>query len=133
SREPAALLLSDMRMPRLDGLSLLDATLREWPDTSVVVITAVDDVRTAVEALSRGAADYLTKPFHLDEVRARVRQAMEKRRLRRENRDYQLNLEQRVMEQAGRIEQLYKAGIQALADALEVKDHYTRGHSVRVS
>jgi putative nucleotidyltransferase with HDIG domain len=77
--------------------------------------------------------DYLTKPFHLEEVRARVAQALERRRLVLENRDYQHNLEVRVAAQAKRLEEIFLAGIQALADALEVKDSYTRGHSVRVS
>ena len=60
-------------------------------------------------------------------------QALEKRRLILENRDYQERLEERVAAQARRLEELFLAGIQALAEALEVKDPYTRGHSVRVS
>lgn len=130
---PAELLISDLRMPRLDGLGLLAQVRQRHPDTAVVMITAVADVDTAVQALSHGATDYLTKPFHVDEVRARVRQAMETRRLRLELRDYQEQLELRVREQAQRIEELYRLGIQALVDALEVKDRYTRGHSARVS
>jgi HD-GYP domain-containing protein (c-di-GMP phosphodiesterase class II) len=97
------------------------------------MITAVADVATAVSALAVGAMDYLTKPFHLDEVRARVRQALEKRRLILENRSYQERLEARVAEQSRRLESLFLASIQSLADALEVKDTYTHGHSMRVS
>jgi HD-GYP domain-containing protein (c-di-GMP phosphodiesterase class II) len=97
------------------------------------MITAVADVATAVSALSVGAMDYLMKPFHLEEVRARVRQALEKRRLILENRGYQQGLEARVAEQARRLESLFVASIQSLADALEVKDPYTHGHSLRVS
>jgi HD-GYP domain-containing protein (c-di-GMP phosphodiesterase class II) len=77
--------------------------------------------------------DYLTKPFHLEEVRARVGQALEKRRLVLENRDYQESLQEKVAAQARRLEELFLASIQSLAEALEVKDPYTRGHSVRVS
>jgi HD-GYP domain-containing protein (c-di-GMP phosphodiesterase class II) len=77
--------------------------------------------------------DYLTKPFHLDEVRARVARAVERRRLILENRAHQAELEQRVAAQAHRLEQMFLASLQSLADALEVKDRYTRGHSVRVS
>jgi HD-GYP domain-containing protein (c-di-GMP phosphodiesterase class II) len=97
------------------------------------MITAVADVDSAVRALSLGATDYLTKPFHLDEVRARVAQALDKRRLRIENRGYQERLEERVMQQASRIEELFLAAIQSLVDSLELKDPYTRGHSDRVS
>lgn len=132
-RVPVTLLLSDLHMPELDGLGLLREVRERQPDTAVIMITAVADVATAVSALAVGAMDYLTKPFHLDEVRARVRQALEKRRLILENRGYQQSLETRVAEQAHRLEALFLASIQSLADALEVKDPYTHGHSLRVS
>lgn len=132
-QQPADLLLSDVRMPRMDGLDLLRHVRTRWPDTASVMITAVADVEVGVGCLSQGAMDYLTKPFHLDEIRARVRQALEKRQLIMENRAHQMHLEARVAVQARRLEELFLAGIQALAEALEVKDPYTRGHSVRVS
>jgi len=132
-RQPMTLVMSDMRMPGMDGTGLLREVRARWPDTAMVMITAVSDVEVAVSCLAIGAMDYLTKPFHLEEVRARVAQALEKRRLILENRDYQERLEERVAAQARRLEELFLAGIQALAEALEVKDHYTRGHSVRVS
>ena len=127
------LVLTDLHMPDLDGMGLLREVRARTPDAAVIMITAVADVATAVSALSVGAMDYLTKPFHLEEVRARVRQALEKRRLILENRGYQQGLEARVAEQARRLESLFVASIQSLADALEVKDPYTHGHSLRVS
>jgi response regulator RpfG family c-di-GMP phosphodiesterase len=132
-RAPVALVMSDLRMPGMDGVELLRTVRERWPDTAVVLITAVADVDVAVQCLALGAMDYLTKPFHLEEVRARVRQALERRRLVLENRNHQLQLERRVAEQGHRLEQLFLASMQSLADALEVKDPYTRGHSVRVS
>ena len=132
-KEPVTLVMSDLRMPKVDGIELLKQVRLRWPDTAMVMITAVADVEQAVNCLAMGAMDYLTKPFHLEEVRARVKQALEKRRLILENRDYQVRLEERVAAQARRLEELFLAGIQALAEALEVKDPYTRGHSVRVS
>jgi response regulator RpfG family c-di-GMP phosphodiesterase len=132
-RVPATLVISDLHMPELDGMGLLREVRERLPDTAVIMITAVADVATAVSALAVGAMDYLTKPFHLDEVRARVRQALEKRRLLLENRSYQQRLEERVAEQSRRLESLFLASIQSLADALEVKDPYTHGHSLRVS
>src|SRR5215218_4653929 len=133
SRVPATLLLTDLHMPELDGMGLLREARGLHPNAAVIMITAVADVATAVSALAVGAMDYLTKPFHLDEVRARVRQALEKRRLILENRGYQQSLEARVAEQAHRLEAFFLASIQSLADALEVKDTYTHGHSLRVS
>ena len=130
---PVPLVLTDLRMPEMDGLELLQHVRERHPDTAVVMITGVADVEVAVRALSNGATDYLTKPFHLDEVRARVAQALEQRRLRLENRDYHDRLEEKVAVQARRLEELFLAAIQSLVEALELKDPYTRGHSDRVS
>lgn len=132
-REQVALLLSDMRMPGMSGSELLREVRVHYPDVAFVLITAVAEVEVAVECLSAGAMDYITKPFVFEEVRARAEQALEKRQLVRENRDYQEQLEERVREQAERLEHLFLAGVQSLAAALELKDPYTRGHSVRVS
>ncbi len=132
-RTPVTLVLSDLRMPGMDGTELLRAIRERWPDTAVVMITAVADVEVAVSCLALGAMDYLTKPFHLEEVRARVRQALERRALLVEKHAYHRQLEVQVAEQARRIETLFLASMQSLADALEVKDPYTRGHSERVS
>ena len=132
-RHPITLVMSDLRMPKMDGLELLRQTRARWPDVAVVMITAVADVEVAVSCLAIGAMDYLTKPFHLEEVRARVAQALEKRRLVIENRGYQESLQAKVTVQARRLEELFMASIQSLAEVLELKDPYTRGHSVRVS
>ena len=132
-RHPITLVMSDLRMPKMDGLELLRQVRSRWPDVAVVMITAVADVEVAVSCLAIGAMDYLTKPFHLEEVRARVAQAMENRRLVIENRGYQVSLQEKVAVQARRLEELFMASIQSLAEVLELKDPYTRGHSVRVS
>ena len=133
AQHDVTLVMSDLRMPKMDGMELLRQVRSRYPDTAVVMITAVADVEVAVSCLAMGAMDYLVKPFHLEEVRARVAQALEKRRLIIENRDYQERLEDKVAIQARRLEELFLASVQSLAEALEVKDPYTRGHSVRVS
>lgn len=130
---PIPLLLADYHMPQMNGGELLRVVQRESPDTAVVMITAVSDVDLAVRCLEAGALDYLTKPFGIEEVRARVSQALERRRLLMENRAYRSELEARVALQARKYEELFLASLQSLADALEVKDAYTWGHSTRVS
>jgi len=130
---PAILVLSDLRMPKMDGMQLLKAIRARFPDVAVVMITAVADVEMAVSCLSLGAADYVVKPYQLEDVRARVSQALDKRRLLLENRAHREHLEERVAAQSRRLEEMYWASVQSLAEALELKDPYTRGHSVRVS
>jgi response regulator RpfG family c-di-GMP phosphodiesterase len=130
--EAAPLVLSDYHMPRMDGGELLRHIHEKWPDTAVVMITAISDVNHALRCLDEGALDYVTKPFRIEEIRGRVGQALEKRRLLIENRAYREQLEARVVEQARAYEDLFLASLQSLADALEVKDAYTWGHSTRV-
>ena len=132
-RQPVPLVISDLRMPEMDGVTLLREIITRWPETAVIVVTAVAEVESAVACLQMGALDYVAKPFHLDEVRARVSQALDKRRLIIENRNYQQGLEARVESQARRIEELFLEGVHALVHALEAKDAYTRGHSMRVA
>ncbi|MEI7894163.1 MAG: sigma-54 dependent transcriptional regulator [Myxococcales bacterium] len=76
------LVITDLKMPKVDGMTLLREALREDPELPVVVITAHGTVDTAVEALKTGAFDYLTKPFDKDEVRQIVAKALKTRELR---------------------------------------------------
>jgi len=127
-----AVLISDIRMPGTDGVGLLREVRRQYPDTAVIMLSAVADVQIAVECLKAGALDYIAKPMVIGEVQARVAKALEKRELTLQNRYYQQHLETEVRRQRARIEQLFLEGAQTLAHALEAKDAYTRGHSRRV-
>jgi two-component system, NtrC family, response regulator PilR len=84
-RESVDAVITDLRMPKVDGLQVLRAAKEISPDTAVIVITAVASTETAVEAMKLGAYDYITKPFKLDEVNLIVRNALERKRLRDEN------------------------------------------------
>jgi DNA-binding NtrC family response regulator len=81
---PVDLVLSDIRMPEMDGLTLLQEVKRTSPDTAVILMTAFGSIDAAVHAIKAGAYDYLTKPFKMDEMLVVVRRAMEERRLRAE-------------------------------------------------
>ncbi|MDB4939281.1 MAG: Transcriptional regulator BkdR of isoleucine and valine catabolism operon [Labilithrix sp.] len=78
------LVVTDLKMPKVDGMTLLREALRESPDLPIVMITAHGTVDTAVEALKLGAFDYLTKPFDKDEVRQVVAKALRTRALAQE-------------------------------------------------
>jgi two-component system response regulator AtoC len=78
------LVVTDLKMPKVDGMTLLREALKESPDLPIVMITAHGTVDTAVEALKLGAFDYLTKPFDKDEVRQVVAKALKTRALAQE-------------------------------------------------
>jgi putative nucleotidyltransferase with HDIG domain len=134
------LLLSDLMMAEMDGIGLLERAKEKFPDMPVIMVTAVHDISVALAAIRNGAYDYLLKPFEREQLLAMVRRALEHRRLKLENRAYQSNLESLV---AARTEQLrqtmtdlersYDITLEALGDALDLKDAETEGHSKRVT
>ena len=79
-------LITDLRLPGLDGSQVLDAALERYPDIAAIVVTGYGTVKDAVEAIRRGAADFITKPFQFDELLHVLRAALERRELRAENR-----------------------------------------------
>ena len=79
------LIITDIKMPKLDGISLLRSVKELSPDTIVIVITAFGTAETAVDAMKLGAYDYITKPFKNEEIKLIVQKALEKQVLRKEN------------------------------------------------
>ena len=75
------LIVSDMRMPELDGMGFLEAVRSRFPDSSVIMLSGISETTTAVDCLHLGAADFLLKPISLSELQARVVRALEKRAL----------------------------------------------------
>jgi two-component system copper resistance phosphate regulon response regulator CusR len=74
-----AVVVLDLRLPDIDGIDVLRSTLEERPDQQVIVLSALPDVDTKVRCLDLGAADYITKPFSLTELIARVRRRVRQR------------------------------------------------------
>jgi len=130
---PVELVILDIKMPGRSGIELLEEIKATHPDIAVIMATAITDTSTAIECMKRGAYDYITKPFNLDDVVLSVERALERRRLELEIRDYQQHLEQKVREQAQKIRASFLNAITALVYALEAKDKYTSGHSQRVA
>ena len=80
-------LITDLRLPGIDGRQVLDAALERYPDIVAIVITGYGTVKDAVDAIKQGAADFITKPFQFDALLHVLTSAMEQRRLKSEN-DY---------------------------------------------
>ena len=93
--EPFDIALVDLRMPGVDGLSVLKQLSVIQPDLSVVILTAFATIETAIEAMNAGARDYLSKPFRMEEIKVVVRRTLELRRLARENLHYRQELQAR--------------------------------------
>ncbi len=134
------LMLSDLMMAELDGIGLLERTKERYPDMPVIMVTAVHDISIALAAIRNGAYDYLLKPFEREQLLNTVRRALENRRLKMENRAYQLNLEslveartQQLHQAMNDLEKSYDITLEALGDALDLKDAETEGHSKRVT
>lgn len=85
SNQTFDLVVSDMKMPRMGGMELLNKVRERYPETMVIMITAFSSTEEAVEAMKQGAYDYITKPFRNEEIRLVIKNALERRQLRKEN------------------------------------------------
>jgi two-component system response regulator PilR (NtrC family) len=120
-RDSVDAVITDLRMPKVDGLQVLRAAKEISPDTAVIMITAVASTESAVEAMKLGAYDYITKPFKLDEVNLIVRNALERKRLRDENLYLRRQLEtqhrfENIIGKSGRIAEVFDT-IRKIADS----------------
>jgi putative nucleotidyltransferase with HDIG domain len=134
------LVLSDIVMPDMNGLELLEHLRARDHDLPFIMVTALHDISTALEAIRRGAYDYILKPFERDQLFLGVRRALEHRRLVIENRRYQEGLEKLVTDRTVQLtkaledlEQSYDYTLEALGNALDLKDAETEGHCQRVT
>ena len=130
---PTELVVLDIKMPGKSGIELLPEIKAGYPDTAVIMATAITEISIAIQCLKQGADDYICKPFNLDEVTLSVERTLEKRRLQLKIKEYQQHLEEKVEAQTKEIRKLFLGAIEALVFALEAKDKYTAGHSRRVT
>ena len=77
AEEPASIMLCDVMMPGRDGLSLLEEVRQRWPQTAVIMATAVQDLDTIMRSRQDGAVDYITKPFGREPLLQALRRAEE--------------------------------------------------------
>lgn len=94
-QQPVDVVLSDLRMPGMDGLALIQRILAKTPQPACILLTAYGSIDTAVEAIKRGATDFLTKPVNLDELDMRIQGALRARTMEQENRALRQQLDNR--------------------------------------
>src|SRR5438128_3034072 len=137
SRPP--LTVTDLKMPVMGGIELLQHVRQADPDAAVIVLTGAADVKTAIASLKLGAYDFIMKPVNVDELLIAAERAFERRQLLIERRQYQELLERRVVEATHDLEQAYRqlqdtyrTPLEALGSALDTRDVGTEAHSRRV-
>jgi len=91
-QEAFDLLIADIKMPGMDGLTLLNKVKDAYPATEVIIITGFGSIKSAVDAMRKGAVDYITKPFNLDEILLKINKIKDIKRLEKENMALKISL-----------------------------------------
>ncbi|MFQ5735825.1 MAG: HD domain-containing phosphohydrolase [Thermodesulfobacteriota bacterium] len=147
------LIISDIRMPEVDGIRILEFVRENMETVPVVMLTGFTDINIAIEVMKKGAFDFLMKPVRKEDLMVVVRKAMSNRdllvrnkELEQENKEYQVFLEQKVRERTtelnakamelqkayGMLKSMNIQFVNVLAETIEAKDNYTRGHCNRM-
>ncbi len=138
--EPVDAVLSDLQMPGISGMAFLADVRPRYQYLAFLMITGVDDIRVGIEAMKKGADDYLVKPLQIEIVMASLERALDKKRLEQEVDHYRQNLEEMVKERTRQletalweVERSYEDTLEALGAAIDLRDSETAGHSHRVT
>jgi putative nucleotidyltransferase with HDIG domain len=133
------LVISDITMSGMSGLEMIPHVKAMCPDTVIVMISGMQTIESAINALRLGAFDYLMKPFDLRQAEAAVERALEHHELIVAKRRYENHLEELVEQRTAELdraleslENAYRSTLKALTAALETRDAETHGHSERV-
>ncbi len=134
------LVLTEVAIRDWDGIALMEDIQAQQPRLPVVMVTAVHEISVAIDSMHRGAYDYLLKPFEREHLLATVERALEHRRTLLESHSYRQELEQAVQARTEllhqameELEHSYDVTLEALGDALDLRDSETEGHSKRVT
>jgi len=134
-----SLIISDIRMPEMNGLELLKNVKAVRPNMIFIIMTAYPEIGMAVEAIRLGATDFILKPVDLELMVFSVKKALERKRMEEEIEVHHENLEKLVEERTSKLREAllvlkktHLDSVKVLAGAIDAKDPYTRGHSDRV-
>lgn len=127
------LILSDINMPGESGLEFIKFVSSSYPNTAVIMVTALDDPNTATIALKSGCFDYITKPITLNRLLISVTNALHRRKLEISNQAYRDNLEEMIVERTAMLREALDGIIQTVALTVETRDPYTAGHQKNVA
>jgi response regulator RpfG family c-di-GMP phosphodiesterase len=137
--KPFSLIISDITMSGMSGLEMIPRVIEISPETVVVMISGMQTIESAIDALRLGAFDYIMKPFDLRQVESAVKRALDYYELRTAKRRYENHLEELVEQRTAELDQAllsledaYRSTLKALTAALETRDAETHGHSERV-
>ncbi len=130
---PTDLVILDIMMPGTTGRDFLPRLKEAFPDTAVVMATAVVEPDTIINCMKNGALDYITKPFDVNQLVSDIGMVLEKQRLEMRLKEQSRALEGKVVEQSRELQKLFIDAVESLVSALEAKDKYTAGHSRRVT
>ncbi len=126
------LVVSDIMMPGMSGMELLTFLRNQFPEIAVIMVTAVDDRKTAILALDLGAFGYVIKPFDKNEIIINVANALERRRLSLLSRQYERELEEKVQQRTAQVRQREEEIIYRLVSAAGFRDDKTGAHIKRI-
>lgn len=130
---PFDLILTDIIMPEMDGIELLKYVRKRMHDLPVIIITSSDDINHSIEALRFQANDYILKPIPMEELATRIALTFMKTEAIKREKVQQFRMVEKVMENDKRVEETFLRSIRSFINAIEARDRYTKGHSIRVS
>src|SRR5262249_8594405 len=131
-RQPTPVVVTDLTMPGMGGVWLVQEIKKRWPNISVIVVTVGADNEALMQCMGAGVQHYFLKPVHIDEFHHALQSTWYTQLMRRKQLRHHKRLESIVHKQTHRLRHTYFSAITSLVRTLEARDAYTSGHSLRV-